>query len=146
MRYLTGLKTDLTPSIMKFVKLVFLRPQEWFLVGVFIGFYLMDTFTWLPDKGIKVETDLMVREVQFGEGVVQVQAKNLMKSKRKFSISFERPVEMIDAIESFLLNQRGKRFVWQRTSGNIMVRCTELSRTVTGIVDTLDCTFQEEHI
>lgn len=104
----------------------------------------MDIFTWLPNQGVDVETNVQVREIQLGEGVVQVQQKSLTPPKRKFTLEFDRRADEIDQIYAFLVKQRGNRFIWQRAKENIKVRCTEFNRRETGLVDTLRCVFQEE--
>ena len=42
------------------------------------------------------EVDLDIREVKFGNGVVQLQNKSLTTAKRKFSLQFSRSTEVID--------------------------------------------------
>ena len=72
----------------------------------------MNTFTWNPNRGMDTETDMGIREVQFGNGVVQLQNKSLALPQRKFSLQFERSTEVIDEIVAFLLDNQGKRFIW----------------------------------
>lgn len=107
----------------------------------------MDTFTWNPDRDMDTEVDLDIREVKFGNGVVQLQNKSLITAKRKFSLQFSRSTEVIDEIWAFLDDNRGKRFVWERPSGErIMVYCSGLRRTENGFPDILRCTFNEVFI
>ncbi|WP_274584099.1 phage tail protein [Neisseria leonii] len=104
----------------------------------------METFDWLPNQGIDIEEDQQLREVQFGGGIMQVQPKYLCRPKRKFTLTFEGRPQRIKAIFDFLSRQRGKRFLWQFEGETLKVRCMEYKRNYTGIVDTLDCTFNEE--
>ncbi|MRN38614.1 hypothetical protein CRG49_000565 [Neisseria sp. N95_16] len=107
----------------------------------------MNTFAWIPDKGVDREPDLALKEVQFGEGVVQVQQKFLAAPKHKFNLTFIRESSVINEIYDFLLKQRGKRFVWKCYDGTTyVVRCKTIKRTETGIVDTLTCEFKEEYM
>ena len=107
----------------------------------------MDTFTWIPDKGVDKEPDLALKEVQFGEGVVQVQQKFLAAPKHTFNLTFIRETTVIDEIYNFLMKQRGKRFIWKYHNGtSYKVRCKTFKRSDTGIVDTLTCEFKEEHM
>lgn len=108
----------------------------------------MEVFAWIPDKGYDVEPDLGVREVQFGEGVVQVQQRFLTKPKQKFNHTFTGPSSKISEIYNFLLRQRGNRFTWRDPvdKKDYIVRCTTFKKNCTGIVDTLTCEFKEEPI
>ena len=106
----------------------------------------MDRFEWIPDRDADVDYDLQLKEVQFGDGVVQVQQTMLAKPKRKFSLTFYRGVADVQAIEAFLVARRGRRFLLPWGGTDVKVRCTEIKRKVTGFADTLTCTFKEEHI
>ncbi|WP_083296801.1 phage tail protein [Eikenella sp. HMSC061C02] len=107
----------------------------------------MDTFTWNPNRGMDTEVDLGIREVQFGNGVVQLQNKSLALPQRKFSLQFDRSTTVIDEIVAFLLDNQGKRFIWERPSGErVMVYCAEMRRTESGFPDSLRCTFKEVFI
>ncbi len=107
----------------------------------------MDTFDKIPDYNVQVDHNLedAVREVKFGNGVVQLQRKTLSRPLRKFSMTFTRRSTDLDEIESFLISQTGKRFNWTGYGNQaITVRCTKISRKTTGIMDELSCEFDED--
>lgn len=107
----------------------------------------MTDFTWNPDKDLTVERAIesAVREVQFGDGVVQLQRLTLKPPARKFSLTFTNTADVIDTIDEFLAAHTGKRFVWVRHNNErVKVRCKSVSRKVTGITDVLSCEFMEE--
>lgn len=102
-------------------------------------------FNWIPDKGVEVQRDFesALREVKFGDGVVQLQKRNLAKPKRTFSLKFTNTTAKIDEIEDFLMENLAKKFKWDYLGKEITVYCADVSRSVTGIVDVLSCKFQE---
>lgn len=115
-------------------------------LGALFWAFDMDTFTWLPDRDYDTETDTGVLTVQFGDGVTQIQQRFIGKPKREFSLKFERATQTVDQIEAFLLKQRGRRFLWQQPSGGVVkVRCPKWKRQTSGFVDSVSCTFTEEH-
>jgi phage-related protein len=107
---------------------------------------VMDRFEWKPDKDVGIEIDLGVREVQFGDGVVQTQQKFLTKPRRTFTLKFTKPPKEVDKIWDFLIAHRGKRFLYIHYTGEaVKVRFSDLQRTSNGILDNLSVKFKEEY-
>lgn len=107
----------------------------------------MEQFSWIPDQDYETDVDFQVRKVQFGNGVTQIQQTSLTPPKRKFSLTFSRNPAEAKQIFSFLMRQRAQRFNWRSPSGEIiLVRCEDLKHTVSGFVDVVTCTFEEELI
>lgn len=101
---------------------------------------------WIPDQGLNVEDTVdAVKRIQFGNGVVQQQKKFLGTAPKIYSLTFTRRPELIDAINLFLDQQVGKRFLWSPPLENrqVVVMWSEKSCNRTGFVDTLSVKFTE---
>lgn len=101
---------------------------------------------WIPDKNLGVEENQdAVKKIQFGGGVVQQQKRTLGPVPNIYSLTFSRRPEFINEINNFLIQQSGKRFLWNPPFENrqIVVMYSDKSLTRTGFVDTLSVKFTE---
>ncbi|UOO89135.1 phage tail protein [Vitreoscilla massiliensis] len=82
----------------------------------------MPDFTWDVEIGASISTEYQLREVQFGDGYVQTQAKSLKPKKRKWKVSFFDKEAIISQIVAFFDAKQGRKFTWQSPFGLMNVR------------------------
>lgn len=105
---------------------------------------MMADFIWNVEIGASVSTEYQLREVQFGDGYVQTQAKSLKPKKRKWKVSFTDKEAIINAIVAFFDAKQGRKFTWQSPLGLMSVRVKTHSQTEIGNhIWKLDWEFEE---
>lgn len=108
----------------------------------------MDIFNrdWIPDKDMGVEDSSdAVKVIQFGGGVVQLIPLRAGSPLKVYSLTFTRKPVTIKAIEDFLNQHTGKRFLWEPPLENrqIIVIHSDKSIKKTGFEDVLSVKFTE---
>ena len=104
----------------------------------------MPEFIWNVEIGASVSTEYQLREVQFGDGYVQTQAKLLKPKKRKWKATLTDKEVIINSIVAFFDTKQGRKFSWQSPQGLMNVRVKTHNQTEIGNhVWKLDWEFEE---
>jgi len=106
----------------------------------------MYDFQWLPDQDFTATTQPNVTTVNYGDGYEQRQPAGINNDLRSYALTFTGDADYVGAIDAFLTDRNGvQAFTWTAQDKNTsrVFKCATWSRTINGLWETLNATFQE---